>query len=97
MTNMSKESGVRLDALDGPSSDPDVESRDVFGNEADHDIKYKTLSWQLVAILMVAEIVSNGMLSLPSSLATVGMAPGLVLIIFLGAPPDLAAVVSHTC
>ena len=47
-------------------------------------IKYKTLSWELVAILMIAEVVSNGMLSLPSSLAIVGIVPGLTLIIFLG-------------
>jgi len=33
---------------------------------------------------MVAEIVSNGMLSLPSSLAVVGIVPGLILIVFLG-------------
>ena len=33
---------------------------------------------------MIAEIVSNGMLSLPSSLAVVGMVPGLIIIIFLG-------------
>lgn len=38
----------------------------------------------MVAVLMIAEIVSNGMLSLPSSLAVVGMVPGLILIIFLG-------------
>lgn len=57
---------------------------DVFGVEDNHDIKYKTLSWQLVAVLMIAEIVSNGMLSLPSSLAVVGMVPGLIIIVFLG-------------
>lgn len=66
------------------SPDDDYHDRDVFGHEQNHDIKYKTLSWQIVAILMIAEIVSNGMLSLPSSLATVGMVPGLILIIFLG-------------
>lgn len=33
---------------------------------------------------MIAEIVSNGMLSLPSSLAVVGIVPGVILIIFLG-------------
>lgn len=33
---------------------------------------------------MIAEIVSNGMLSLPSSLAVVGIVPGLIIIIFLG-------------
>jgi amino acid permease len=42
------------------------------------------MSWQLVAVLMIAEIVSNGMLSLPSSLAVVGIVPGVILIIFLG-------------
>ena len=47
-------------------------------------IIYKTLSWELVAVLMIAEIVSNGMLSLPSSLAVVGLVPGVVLIVFLG-------------
>ncbi|KAF2220431.1 transmembrane amino acid transporter, partial [Elsinoe ampelina] len=62
----------------------DYDDRDVFGHEENHQIKYKTLSWQLVAVLMIAEIVSNGMLSLPSSLAVVGMVPGLILIIFLG-------------
>lgn len=57
---------------------------DVFANDGSHDINYKTLSWPLCAILMIAEIVSNGMLSLPSSLAVVGMVPGLIIIIFLG-------------
>ena len=33
---------------------------------------------------MIAEIVSNGMLSLPSALAIVGIVPGVILIIFLG-------------
>ena len=33
---------------------------------------------------MIAEIVSNGMLSLPSSLAVVGLVPGVIIIVFLG-------------
>ena len=64
---------------------------DVFGNEEEHDIRYKTLSWQvswsialaelrkantmsiqLVSALMIAEIVSNGMLTLPNAMAVVG-------------------------
>ena len=68
-----------------PSSEPSEEdTKDVFGPEDQHDIKYKVLSWPLVAVLMIAEIVSNGMLSLPSSLAVVGMVPGIVIIVFLG-------------
>src|SRR3954463_11728340 len=42
------------------------------------------MSWQAVSVLMIAEIVSNGMLSLPAALATVGMVPGVILIVFLG-------------
>lgn len=61
--------------------------RDVFGNEDDADIKYKTLSWPLVAVLMIAEIVSNGMLSLPAATAVVGIVPGVILIVFLGKNP----------
>ncbi|GAB7353791.1 hypothetical protein MBLNU459_g4173t1 [Dothideomycetes sp. NU459] len=60
------------------------DDHDVFGHEENHQIKYKTMSWQLVAVLMIAEIVSNGMLSLPSSLAVVGLIPGVILIVFLG-------------
>lgn len=47
-------------------------------------IQYRTMSWPLVAVLMIAEIISNGMLSLPSSLAVVGVVPGVIVIVFLG-------------
>ncbi|RDB29150.1 N amino acid transport system protein [Hypsizygus marmoreus] len=60
------------------------EASDVFVERPDHDFHYKTLSWQFVSLLMIAEIVSNGMLSLPSSLAVVGIVPAVILIIFLG-------------
>ena len=36
------------------------DDEDVFGHEEGHDIRYKTLTWPMVAILMIAEIVSNG-------------------------------------
>uniref|UniRef100_A0A0W0FY34 Phospholipid/glycerol acyltransferase domain-containing protein n=2 Tax=Moniliophthora roreri TaxID=221103 RepID=A0A0W0FY34_MONRR len=51
------------------------EEQEVFVEAPEHDIKYRTLSWQFVAVLMIAEIVSNGMLSLPSALAVVGKPP----------------------
>ncbi|KAI8995478.1 amino acid transporter [Trametes punicea] len=57
---------------------------DVFGDEEDHDIRYKTLSWPFVAAFMIAEIVSNGMLTLPNAMAVVGIVPSLILTIFLG-------------
>lgn len=72
-------------STDGSHERPDTyDDKDPFGNEETHDIKYKTLSWEAVAFIMIAEIVSNGMLSLPSALAAVGMVPGIILIVFLG-------------
>ena len=76
--------GDGLDESPDPAIGDHISADDVFGPEEHHDIHYKTLSWQLVAVLMIAEIVSNGMLSLPSSLAVVGLVPGLILIVFLG-------------
>lgn len=71
-----------ISEIEGP--DGGYHAVDVFGSEENHQIHYKTLSWPLVAVLMIAEIVSNGMLSLPSSLAVVGLVPGVVVIVFLG-------------
>ncbi|KAJ7783489.1 transmembrane amino acid transporter protein-domain-containing protein [Mycena maculata] len=71
----------------GPLSPLDPASKadtDVFQEQPGHDFHYKTLSWQFVSLLMIAEIVSNGMLSLPSALAVVGIVPALILIIFFG-------------
>ncbi|KAG1812299.1 transmembrane amino acid transporter protein-domain-containing protein [Suillus variegatus] len=59
-------------------------AKDVFGEDGIHQIQYKTLSWQAVSLLMIAEIVSNGILSLPSALAVVGIVPAVILIVFLG-------------
>ncbi|KAJ6627199.1 transmembrane amino acid transporter [Mycena sp. CBHHK59/15] len=55
-----------------------------LGEQPDHDFHYKTLSWQFVSLLMICEIISNGMLSLPSALAVVGIVPAVILIIFFG-------------
>ncbi|EPQ60892.1 hypothetical protein GLOTRDRAFT_124634 [Gloeophyllum trabeum ATCC 11539] len=66
------------------SGSSNIVTDDVFGDEEGHQIRYKTLSWQVVSLLMIAEIVSNGMLSLPSALAVVGIVPAVILIIFLG-------------
>ncbi|KAK3614774.1 hypothetical protein LTR56_027036, partial [Elasticomyces elasticus] len=60
------------------------DDEDVFGNETGHGIQYRTLSWPFVAALMLTEIVTYGTLSLPSSLAVVGIVPGTILIVFLG-------------
>jgi hypothetical protein len=50
-----------------------AQRNDVFGSEEQHQIKYKTLSWPMVATLMIAEVVSNGVLSLPSGGGVIGV------------------------
>ncbi|KAL4865084.1 hypothetical protein BDV12DRAFT_175146 [Aspergillus spectabilis] len=57
---------------------------DVFGDEADAEIKYKVLSWWQAGFLMVAETVSIGILSLPSVVATLGLVPAIILLVGFG-------------
>ncbi|RPB14652.1 amino acid transporter [Morchella conica CCBAS932] len=60
------------------------EDRDPFGNEGGNDIKFKTMTWWQTAMIMIAETISLGILSLPSVLKAVGLVPGCILIIGLG-------------
>ncbi|KAJ5911542.1 uncharacterized protein N7473_000845 [Penicillium subrubescens] len=60
------------------------EVADAFGNEEYAEIKYKTLKWWQCGLLMICESVSLGVLSLPSAVATLGLVPGVILIIGLG-------------
>jgi hypothetical protein len=54
-----------------PTADIDIHGhvrgtgQDVFGREDNHQIKYKTLTWPLVAVLMITEIVSYQYLYTP--------------------------------
>ncbi|MCJ1244422.1 hypothetical protein MMC30_001620 [Trapelia coarctata] len=62
----------------------DKDQQDPFGSETSAGVKYRTLSWVQCGMLMIAETVSLGILSLPSSLAILGIVPGLLLILVLG-------------
>lgn len=44
--------------VDGTES-PDQAPQDVFGDEADHDIQYKTLSWQVRAMSFILTSLSK--------------------------------------
>lgn len=57
---------------------------DPFGDESHAEVKYKTLTWWQTSLLMIAETISLGILSLPSVLASVGLVPGIILIVGLG-------------
>ncbi|PLB48467.1 hypothetical protein P170DRAFT_477083 [Aspergillus steynii IBT 23096] len=63
--------------------DDEVPMDDPFGNEEMAEIRYRTMSWWKCGMLMVAENISLGILSLPSAVATLGMVPAAVLIVFL--------------
>jgi amino acid permease len=58
---------------------------EVFGDETDKQVKYRTMEWWHAALVMIAETISLGILSLPSSMAGLGLVPGVILIIGLGA------------
>ncbi|KAL3481733.1 transmembrane amino acid transporter protein-domain-containing protein [Aspergillus californicus] len=57
---------------------------DAFGDESNAEVKYKTMEWWQTGMFMIAESVSLGVLSLPATLASLGLAPAIVLIIGLG-------------
>ncbi|KIN00551.1 hypothetical protein OIDMADRAFT_124358 [Oidiodendron maius Zn] len=61
-------------------------SPDLLGieNTDPADIHYKTCKWWQTGILMVAETISLGILSLPSVLSKVGLIPGIILIFGMG-------------
>lgn len=66
-------------------SQPDAPvSEDVFGPETDAQVHYKTCQWYHASILMIAETISLGVLALPGALASLGFAPGILLIVVLG-------------
>lgn len=58
---------------------------DPFGDEEGAEVKYRTLRWWQAALIMIAETISLGILSLPSVLARIGIVPSVILILGLGA------------
>ncbi|OBZ65707.1 N amino acid transport system protein [Grifola frondosa] len=60
------------------------EGFDVYGNEKDAQIQYRTMVWWKAAALMLAETISLGILSIPSAFASLGIVAGCILVIGLG-------------
>ena len=46
-----------------------------FGDERNADVQYRTMHWWQAGMIMVAETISLGILSLPSVLAALGFVP----------------------
>ncbi|KAH6651690.1 transmembrane amino acid transporter protein-domain-containing protein [Truncatella angustata] len=55
-----------------------------YSQDGEVEINYKNLEWWQAGVVMIAETVSLGILSLPAVVANVGLAPGIVLIIVMG-------------
>ncbi|PYH88306.1 amino acid transporter [Aspergillus ellipticus CBS 707.79] len=91
--NVSTESrNHEIDGVDDYNFVPDLEKKqhpddvspeadDPFGNEEVGEVKYRTMGWWQTGILMVAENVSIGILSLPSAVATLGLVPSIILLL----------------
>ncbi|KAJ5085522.1 Amino acid transporter transmembrane [Penicillium argentinense] len=58
--------------------------QDAFGDEEFAEVKYKVLKWWQCGLLMVAETVSLGVLSLPAAIAGLGLVPALLILVGLG-------------
>ncbi|KAJ5555672.1 hypothetical protein N7535_008106 [Penicillium sp. DV-2018c] len=58
--------------------------QDAFGDEEFAEVKYKVLKWWQCGLLMVAETVSLGVLSLPAAVAALGLVPAILVLVFLG-------------
>jgi hypothetical protein len=53
-------------------------------NVGPDEIHYKTCKWWQTGMLMIAETISLGILSLPSVLSKVGLVPGIILLLGMG-------------
>lgn len=81
----SQSSGNSQTGIDKKEEHP----RDPFADEDDSsvvcgDIKFRSLEWWQCGMVMIAETISLGILSLPSVLSTVGLIPGFILILGMG-------------
>ncbi|KAL4786870.1 transmembrane amino acid transporter protein-domain-containing protein [Aspergillus varians] len=58
--------------------------QDIFGDEEHAEVKYKVLKWWQCGILMVAETISLGILSIPAAVAGLGLVPAIIIILGMG-------------
>ncbi|KAK4135085.1 hypothetical protein BT67DRAFT_449331 [Trichocladium antarcticum] len=63
---------------------PDSYTLDHPEKDASEEINYHTLTWWQAGVVMIAETVSLGILSLPAVVANLGLVPGITIMIFMG-------------
>ncbi|KAG9569264.1 amino acid transporter, partial [Aureobasidium melanogenum] len=84
---MSFEDPEKKESLDHGDDDirPETGRQSVDeGDVQDAEIDYQSMEWWQAAMIMIAETISLGILSLPSVLARIGLVPGLILLVGLG-------------
>lgn len=64
-------------------SDSDKYVSSAFEDEEEHDIKYRTCSWQHTTGLMLSEYIVLAIMSFPWSYSVLGLVPGLILTVFV--------------
>ncbi|KAJ3746157.1 transmembrane amino acid transporter protein-domain-containing protein [Lentinula detonsa] len=70
------------------SSDSSAESISVrvqIAKESEHEIKYRTCSWQKTAALLFSEYICLAMVSFPWSFSVLGMVPGVIVTVTVAA------------
>src|ERR1700744_2703707 len=58
---------------------------DPMASRIEGGVEYKSMVWWQAGMVMVAETISLGILSLPRAMADLGIVPGLILLVCLGA------------
>ncbi|KAF7156664.1 hypothetical protein CNMCM5623_000337 [Aspergillus felis] len=72
---------VPLSRSETHKEQPETADGEPFGDEEGAEVRYRTLEWWRCAIVMLAGGTSLGMLSLPSAVATLGIVPGVILVV----------------
>ncbi|KAJ9609013.1 hypothetical protein H2200_006784 [Cladophialophora chaetospira] len=66
------------------ATDPE-KNLDPMASRTEGGVEYKSMAWWQAGMVMVAETISLGILSLPKAMSDVGVIPGLMLLLCLGA------------
>lgn len=60
---------------------------EVFGDLNDGGPNYRGLGWVRAAVLSIKTQIGLGVLGIPSILSTLGLVPGILIILFFGGEP----------
>jgi len=66
------------------TSAPDGQGVDPMTSHVENGVEYQSMAWWQAGMVMVAETISLGILSLPQAMSTVGVVPGLILLFYFG-------------